>query len=178
MCACVKQYWVCLYVRYDALMSCLLTLVTQSRAKRKVRKAVANVKSFLFLLRILKSSVRPVITASMPPICWKERLDQTQIVPMCLEDMMITRPDYMSMFKVFHYKEFLSKVIPPEILKNVNSTSFYSFTTLLCWPISSLTYGLSWTSSLCPKLETSQGQTTTKAGPWHVSLQKSTTAWY
>lgn len=42
----------------------------QSRAKRKVRKAVAKVKSFLFLLRILKSSVRPVMTASMPPI-WK-----------------------------------------------------------------------------------------------------------
>lgn len=47
---------------------CTLTLVMQSRAKRKVRKAVAKVKSFLFLLRILKSSVRPVMTASMPPI--------------------------------------------------------------------------------------------------------------
>lgn len=47
---------------------CTLTLVMQSRAKRKVKKAVAKVKSFLFLLRILKSSVRPVMTASMPPI--------------------------------------------------------------------------------------------------------------
>lgn len=41
----------------------------QSRAIRNVPKAVAKVKSFLFLLRILKSSVRPVMTASMPPIC-------------------------------------------------------------------------------------------------------------
>lgn len=54
-------------------MACLLTLVTQSRANRKVREAVANVKTFLFLLRILNSSVRPVITASMPPIWWRKR---------------------------------------------------------------------------------------------------------
>lgn len=46
----------------------ILTFVMQKRATRKVPKAVAKVKSFLFLLRILKSSERPVMTASMPPI--------------------------------------------------------------------------------------------------------------
>lgn len=52
----------------------------QSRAKRKVKKAVAKVKSFLFLLRILKSSVRPVMTASMPPICWTQAARATKEV--------------------------------------------------------------------------------------------------
>lgn len=51
---------------------CTLTLVTQSMAKRKVKMAVAKVKSFRFLLRILKSSLRPVMTASMPPIWWTQ----------------------------------------------------------------------------------------------------------
>lgn len=55
-----------------SVLDYILTLVMQSRARRKVRKAVQNVKSFLFLLRILKSSVRPVMTASMPPIWWTQ----------------------------------------------------------------------------------------------------------
>lgn len=108
------------FVRYHALMLRLLTLVTQSKANRKVMKAVANVKSFLFLLRILKSSVRPVITASMPPICWRERLDQTQIVPMCLEDTMITWADYMFTFEAFHYMDFLFDV-PWSIVRELNT---------------------------------------------------------
>lgn len=41
-------------------------------AKRKVKMAVAKVKSLRFLLRILKSSLRPVMTASMPPIWWTQ----------------------------------------------------------------------------------------------------------
>lgn len=52
----------------------------QSRANRKVKKAVAKVKSFLFLLRILKSSVRPVMTASMPPIWWTQAARRTKKV--------------------------------------------------------------------------------------------------
>lgn len=48
------------------------TFVMHSKATRKVPNAVIKVNSFLFLLRILKSSVSPVMTASMPPI-WTHR---------------------------------------------------------------------------------------------------------
>lgn len=60
----------CTECKFMVLQNLILTLVMQNRATRKVPKAVAKVKSFLFLLRILKSSVRPVMTASMPPIWW------------------------------------------------------------------------------------------------------------
>ena len=46
----------------------ILTLVIQSRATRNVPNAVAKVNALRFLLSIWKSSERPVITASMPPI--------------------------------------------------------------------------------------------------------------
>lgn len=48
-----------------------LTLVMQNRARRKVPKVTPNVKSFRCLFRTWKSSARPVMTASMPPI-WTE----------------------------------------------------------------------------------------------------------
>lgn len=56
-----------------SLWNLILTLVMQRRATRNVPKAVAKVKTFLFLLRNLKSSDRPVITASMPPIWWTQK---------------------------------------------------------------------------------------------------------
>lgn len=46
----------------------LLTLVMQNRARRKVPKETPNVKSFRCRFRTWKSSARPVMTASMPPI--------------------------------------------------------------------------------------------------------------
>lgn len=48
----------------------LLTLVMQNRASRKVPKVTPNVKSFRCRFRTWKSSARPVMTASMPPI-WR-----------------------------------------------------------------------------------------------------------
>lgn len=45
------------------------TFVMHNKATRKVPNAVMKVNNFLFLLRILKSSESPVMTASMPPIC-------------------------------------------------------------------------------------------------------------
>lgn len=44
------------------------TFVMHNKATRKVPNATMKVNNFLFLLRILKSSVSPVMTASMPPI--------------------------------------------------------------------------------------------------------------
>lgn len=48
-----------------------LTLVMQNRARRKVPRVTPNVKSFRCLFKTWKSSARPVMTASMPPI-WRE----------------------------------------------------------------------------------------------------------
>ena len=55
--------------------------------------------------------------------------------------------------------------IPPEVRTAISTTSLWIFATLLCCTISSLTCGLSQTSSQCPKLETSQSRTTTEASP-------------
>lgn len=76
-----------------AFMHHILTLVMQSRANRKVRKAVANVKSFLCLLRILKSSVRPVITASMPPIWWTQTERDMTLRKLPTERVHLPRPE-------------------------------------------------------------------------------------
>lgn len=68
--------------KFISLWDLILTLVMQSRATRNVPKAVAKVKSFLFLLRILKSSVRPVMTASMPPIWWTQTERGMRLYPL------------------------------------------------------------------------------------------------
>lgn len=70
--------------KFMALCSLILTLVMQRRATRKVPKAVTKVKTFLFLLRILKSSVRPVRTASIPPIWWTQTKRDMKLRHLCL----------------------------------------------------------------------------------------------